>query len=268
MEAMIANILEMPLAISFVLSLFLLLFGALLGCWLGGRATIRGGTTTGTIAGAIMGMLALMMGFTFSMALSRYDARRDAVLQEATAIGTAALRARLLPAPFSTDCLILLREYMQIRLDLADRIPSSEEMDAALAQSNTIQEQLWQKLSGIIVENNAMVPTGLYMNTINEMIDDQDKRLAAIRNQVPVIVIFGVFGIALIAVTFVGYTVGLEKQSSRLQVCVLSLVNALVFLLIMDLNRPSAGYLRVSQQPLLDAAANVDGYISTSQPKR
>jgi hypothetical protein len=144
MEAMIATILAMPLATSFVLSVFLLLLGALLGCWLGGRATIRGGTTTGTIAGAIMGMLALMMGFTFSMALSRYDARRDAVLQEATAIGTAALRARLLPAPFSTDCLILLREYIQIRLDLTDRISSSEQMDAAVAQSKIIQEQLWQ----------------------------------------------------------------------------------------------------------------------------
>jgi hypothetical protein len=266
--AMIANILAMPLAISFALSLFLLLFGALLGCWLGARATIRGSTTTATIAGAITGMLALIMGFTFSMALSRYDARRDAVLQEANAIGTTALRARLLPAPFAADCLMLLREYMQIRLNLADHIPSSEEMDAALVQSNRIQEKLWQELSGLMVENNAMVPTGLYINSLNEMIDDQEKRLTAFRNQVPVIVILGVYGISLIAVTFVGYAVGLEKRSFRLQVCVLSLVNALVLLLIMDLNEPSTGYMRVSQQPLLDAVASVDGYISASLSKR
>jgi hypothetical protein len=85
-----------------------------------------------------MGMLASIMGFTLSMALLRYDARRDAVLQEATAIDTAALRARLLPAPLSTDCLILLREYIQIRLDLAKQIPSSDEMDAALVKSTAI----------------------------------------------------------------------------------------------------------------------------------
>jgi hypothetical protein len=262
---MISNILSMPLAVVFLLSLALLLLGTLLGCSLGERAGVTGSTTISTIAGAIMGMLALIMGFTFSMALSRYDARRDAVLKEATAIGTAALRARLLPAPSSTESLVLLREYIQIRLTLAADFPSADEMDAAMARSNTIQEQLWQKISDVAAENNAMVPTGLYINSINEMIDDQEGRLTAIRNQVPVIVIFGVYGISLIAITFIGYTVGLEKQSSRVPVCVLSLVNALVLLLIVDLNKPSAGYLRVSQQPLLDAAASVDGYVGGSR---
>jgi hypothetical protein len=265
---MIANILTVPLALSFVISLALLLLGALLGCWLGGRATVRGGTATGTIAGGIMGMLALIMGFTFSMALSRYDARRDAVLQEATAIGTAALRARLLPAPLSADCLILLSEYIQIRLDVAKRIPSSDEMDAALVRSTAIQEELWQRAGEVVLNNNAMVPTGLYITALNEMIDDQERRLIAIQNRVPAVVIFGVYGIGLIAVSFVGYTVGLEKQSSRLQVCVLSLVIALVLLLIMDLNSPDTGYMRVNQQPLLDAAASLDGYLGVSRPKR
>jgi hypothetical protein len=214
-----------------------------------------------------MGMLALIMGFTFSMALSRYDARRDAVLQEATAIGTTALRARLLPAPYSTEALSLLREYMQIRLDLANSDPTAMEMDAALDRSNTIQEQLWQKLNDIIADNDAMVPTGLYVNTLNEMIDDQERRLTALRNQVPTIVIVGVYGLAFIAITFIGYTVGVEKQSSRIPVYVLSLVNGLVLLLIVDLNKPGAGYLQVSQQPLLDTAASVDSYIRATSPK-
>jgi len=57
--------------------------------------------------------------------------QRDAVLQEATAIGTTTLRARLLPAPSSTESLKLLHEYLQIRLDLAAHGPSTEEMAAA-----------------------------------------------------------------------------------------------------------------------------------------
>jgi hypothetical protein len=56
--------------------------------------------------------LALMIAFTFAMALSRFEGRRDAVLQEANAIGTTALRARLLPEPHNTETLKLLREYV------------------------------------------------------------------------------------------------------------------------------------------------------------
>ena len=59
-----------------------------------------------------------MIGFTFAMALERFDARRNAVLMEANAIGTTALRARLLPEPHRAETVKLLREYVQIRLDV------------------------------------------------------------------------------------------------------------------------------------------------------
>ena len=58
-----------------------------------------------------------MIGFTFLMALTRFEARREAVLNEANAIGTTALRARLLPEPHRAESLKLLREYAQIRVD-------------------------------------------------------------------------------------------------------------------------------------------------------
>ena len=66
---------------------------------------------------SLLGLLALIVGFTFLMALTRFEARREAVLNEANAIGTTALRARLLPEPHRTESLKLLREYAQIRID-------------------------------------------------------------------------------------------------------------------------------------------------------
>ena len=65
---------------------------------------------------SLLGFLALMVGFTFLMALTRFETRREAVLNEANAIGTTALRARLLPAPHREEALKLLREYAQIRI--------------------------------------------------------------------------------------------------------------------------------------------------------
>src|SRR6516162_6251068 len=89
-----------------------------LGRVFGVRAAGRGGNDVSTLEGAVLGLLALMIGFTFAIALSRFEARRDAVLNEANAIGTTALRARLLPAPHGSDALKSLREYVQIRLDI------------------------------------------------------------------------------------------------------------------------------------------------------
>src|ERR1044072_2324707 len=53
----------------------------------------------GAMVASILGLVALVLGFTFSLAASRFDARRMAVLDEANAIGTCYLRSRLLPEP-------------------------------------------------------------------------------------------------------------------------------------------------------------------------
>src|SRR5689334_19714245 len=57
----------------------------------------------GAMVASILGLVALVLGFTFSLAASRFDARRMAVLEEANAIGTCHLRSRLLPEPEGTE---------------------------------------------------------------------------------------------------------------------------------------------------------------------
>jgi hypothetical protein len=113
-----------------------------IGWQLGVRAEGKGGSNLATLESAMLGLLALMIAFTFSMALPRFDARRDAVLNEANAIGTTALRARLLPEPHRADTLKLLTEYVQIRLDIVRTGTSLAERTAAVVRSNAIQEAL------------------------------------------------------------------------------------------------------------------------------
>jgi hypothetical protein len=71
----------------FLVSLIVILGATEIGRWLGTREGDRGGEQVRTLEGAVLGLLALMIAFTFAMALSRYEARRDAVLSEANAIG-------------------------------------------------------------------------------------------------------------------------------------------------------------------------------------
>src|SRR6516225_454845 len=101
----------------FLVGLALIVAASEIGRFLGVRVGNQGGDNVSTLEAAVLGLLALMIGFTFAMALSRFEARRDAVLNEANAIGTTALRARLLPEPERKEVLKLLREYVQTRLD-------------------------------------------------------------------------------------------------------------------------------------------------------
>ena len=82
------------------------------------------------------------------MALSRFEARRDAILTEANAIGTTALRARLLPDPHRKEVLGLLRDYANIRLDITQRPGTRDDLAAAIEKSNALQEKLWQQGNG------------------------------------------------------------------------------------------------------------------------
>src|SRR6476661_7573789 len=139
-----------PLAVTFIIGLAAILVVSEFGWQLGIRNNTGSvGSNFSTLESAILGLLALMLAFTFSMALTRFEARRDAVLNEANAIGTTALRARLLAEPYRTDSLKLLKEYVQIRLDIAQSDRSLAETASAIERSNAIQETLWLQAKAV-----------------------------------------------------------------------------------------------------------------------
>ncbi|MGB6348683.1 MAG: hypothetical protein WBG10_01525 [Pseudolabrys sp.] len=208
----------------------------------------------------MLGLLALMIAFTFSMALSRFEARRDAVLNEANAIGTTALRARLLPESHRTETLKLLQEYVQIRLDIVRSGTSLVERMAVVNRSNALQEALWQQAKAMAANDKGLIPTGLFIESLNAMIDDQGKRLAALRSRVPNIVLLALFAIAAVAGGFAGYTSGLEVKRTRLPVYVMGLLISAVIYLILDLDRPSSGFITNNQQPMVDTAATIAAF--------
>jgi hypothetical protein len=84
---------------------------------------------------------------------TRFDERRIAVLNEANAIGTAALRARLLPAPQNVESLKLFSQYVAIRLAITQRVPSHSEMSTAITRSNQIQDALWLQAKLVIAKD-------------------------------------------------------------------------------------------------------------------
>ena len=165
------------------------------------------------------------------------------MLNEANAIGTTALRARLMPEPHRTETLKLLREYVQIRLDIVWSGTSLVEKMAVVDRSNALQESLWQQAQTMAAKDKGLIPTGLFIQSLNVMIDDQGKRLAGLRSRVPNIVLLALFAIAAVAGAFAGYASGLDAKRSRLPVYVMGLVVSAVIFIILDIDRPSAGFI-------------------------
>jgi hypothetical protein len=184
--AMMAHFYDFSLLSVFFVGVAMVLLASEIGWQLGTRIKPAGmGGNISAVEQSLLGLLALIVGFTFLMALTRFEARREAVLNEANSIGTTALRARLLPEPYRTETLKLLREYVQIRIDYIPTGKSLAELPLLIERSNKIQEALWQQAKALSAKDNNMVPTGLFIQTLNEMIDNQGKRLSALRNYIP-----------------------------------------------------------------------------------
>jgi hypothetical protein len=250
----------LPLPLIFTVSLVLMLVANEVGRFARRRARVRGDDNVYTLEGAVLGLLALMIGFSFAMSLSHFDARRSAVLNEANAIGTTALRARLLPAPHNSESLTLLREYTQLRLDAAKTFKIVAELNPLIDRSNAIQEALWQQAKAVMAKDAGLVPTGLFIQSLNDMIDSQQKRLTAVRMRLPGMVLIALYGIAIVATGLIGYSSGLGLRRTYLPNYAVSLLVAAVILLVQDLDRPGTGFIKVDQQPMIDTANSLAGY--------
>jgi hypothetical protein len=221
----------------------------------GMRNAARGGGGLGALEGAVLGLMTLMISFTFAMALTRFENRREALLFEANAIGTTGLRARLLPAPLDAEAIKLLRAYVQLRLDAIEKPDSPRRLAVLAAASGELQEKLWRVAKAAAERRPDMVPTGLFTNSLNEMIDSNERRLFTLRDSVPNIVLLALYGISFVGLAFAAYADGVEGRRVRTPVHVMGVMVTVALLLIQDLDRPDAGFLRIDMQPMLDTSA-------------
>lgn len=201
------------------------------------------------MVGATLGLLAFILAFTFGLATSRFDIRRGFVVDEANAIGTAYLRAGLLSEPYRTEVRNLLREYVDVRLDLV-RPGKAEE---AMHRSDELHGRLWSQAVAVGEKNPSSIVAGLFIGSLNEVIDLHAKRVnLGLRTRVPGTIWAALYFVAILATGAVGYHAGLTGTRRSLAVLALVLAFSAVMMLIVDLDRPLEGGLKVSQQAMID----------------
>lgn len=154
-----------------------ILFGATILGLLGGRALRRHSETLrepfGVVQGALLTLVGLILAFGLAMAVTRYETRRAAVVEDANAIGTAYLRAQTLREPARSLSLPLYVRYADASLQLSRSVPGSGAAKRAIASESQVQRRLWQLAGQALDTHPTQSAPRLYVESLNDMIDSR-----------------------------------------------------------------------------------------------
>ena len=204
----------------------------------------------GIVQGAFFALVGLVLAFGLTLALGRYDTRRQAVVDDADTIGTTYLRAQTLAEPMRNQSLQLLRQYTDASLELSHAVPTTAKFADAVAREDALQRRLWSLAGNALTAAPRDSAPRLYVETLNEMIDQQTVRVAALNNRIPSAVLaLEVLGAAFAFGLLALYT-ALHGRGATTVVLAGGLVTVLL-LVIFDLDRPTRGLIRVPDAPLV-----------------
>ncbi len=198
-----------------------------------------------TVLTASLTLLALIIGFSFSMAVSRYDQRKNYEEAEANAIGTEYLRADLLPVEETAKVRQFLKMYVDQRInfylgnDRASGEPSSDPVK--------VQNELWSS----VVHAAAAQPTPVLTLTVSGMNDVFNTRAdtqAAWLNRIPTAAWTLMVLIAIFSNLLLGYR---DRSSGSLALLVLPVIASIAFFLIADIDSPHLGVISVVPHNLI-----------------
>jgi hypothetical protein len=203
----------------------------------------------GYVLSGVLGLLALLVAFTFGMALNRFEVRRDLVVQEANALGVAYLRTSILDDPARLRA--LLRAYAEARL--AYGLTGGETQRAAEWQAAQLRPLIWAEAVRLVGPSRQTPLPAFVLEPLNQAFSAATARRAALSDRLssPVVLTLVLFMVAAAAV--LGYSIA--AASGRLHVASLAMfaLFALAFWVILDLDRPRGGPIRVPQGAMADA---------------
>jgi hypothetical protein len=216
------------------------------------RAAERTKALVPIVAASILGIMGLLLGFTMSMSVSRYDARRLLVLGEANAISSAYQRAQALPPPESAELQELVRQYAALRLQVSQSAMDPRKLQQGREDSARLQNELWSEVAVLARKDPHSVTVGLLMQALNDMFDVENSRWISFVARVPQGVLYVNAFMGLVSALLVGYDFGMTGQRDPLSEALLIISIAMVMAVIVELDRPHSGVVRVSQQPLIE----------------
>jgi hypothetical protein len=214
------------------------------------------GARAGTAAaeGAVFALFGLLVAFTFSGAAARFDARRQLIVQEANAIGTAYLRLDLLPADAQPALRELFREYLDSRLESYRKLPDLQAALAEVGHSVELQGKIWTQAVAACRAQGNPAATSLVLASLNGLIDIVTTRTAAARMHPPEVIFWLLFVLGLGCSLMAGHGMAASKTRSWVHMVGFAAITAMTVYVILDMEFPRIGLIRVDamDQVLVD----------------
>ncbi len=208
----------------------------------------------GLVLGATLTLLGLIIGFTFSMAISRYEQRKNYEEAEANAIGTEYVRAGLLSAADGQRVRGLLVRYTNQRI-LFYTARGEQRLDKVNADTAQLQNDLWSVVEKAAIAQPSAI-TALVASGMNDVLNSQGYTQAAWWNRIPPSAWALMFLIGVCCNLLIGFCIRRTGMEFIVFV-VMTLVVAMSFFLIADIDSPRRGVIRVVPQNLLSLSQSL-----------
>jgi hypothetical protein len=241
---------------SFLLALIVVafLFFGMLACLeigreLGQRARAKGldagAEGVGVVDSAVFALLGLLIAFTFSGAATRFDMRRQLLVRETNAIGTAYLRVDLLPTAAQPKLRESFRNYVDARLAFYQKLPDMDAAALETARYTTLQRDIWTQEVAACQQSSSPAVMSLAISSTNDMIDITTTRGVALRTHPPAVIYVMLLLMALAASLLAGFGLSGSKQRAVLHTIGFALLMSVALYVILDLEFPRMGLVRI-----------------------
>jgi hypothetical protein len=208
------------------------------------KRTVRGDVTLGSM----LALLGLLLAFTYAFSLSRSDMRKQAIVHEANAIGTAFLRANLGAEPGRSELRQGLLDYARTRL--VDKELYGEALREAVDRSLDAQARLWPAAERALQGDVPGPLQASIVQAVNEVLDTHTIRLAVINDRMPGTVLGLLLLVAAASLAVAAHNAGLNGSINRWRMSAFSFILCALMLVIIDFDRGRHGFIQISLQPL------------------
>jgi hypothetical protein len=200
---------------------------------------------TGAIEAAVFALLGLLLGFSFAGGLSRLDARRELIVREANAIGTAYLRLDLLPAESQSEMRQLFAAYVDARLRAYEQLQRATVTEEEFARAEKIQQTIWGKAIALSRTDPTQNTARLLLPALNDMIDVTTDRNVALHTHLPPLIFSLLLLVALVSGILAGYSLAKRGSRSIFHMLLYAAVIAATVYTVVDLDNPRSGLIRL-----------------------
>lgn len=252
---------KLPLWGVFVASLLItylpMEFGFFMGKRRQGRFAEGERIITGPVVAASFSLLAFMLAMTYGAVDSRFQEIKRVAVDEANAIGTAFIRADLLPDADREEVRQLLTDYVNLRLE-AVQSDSDAQAIQAIDASEKLQSDLWSTATVIAGQHPTPI-SALFVQAMNEVIDMHAKRITlVIHYRLPMIIWIVLYGLAITAMAMSGYDTGLSSSRRAISITLAAALSfSVVFTLVIALDRPHQNLSTTTQAAMIDLQEDI-----------